>query len=100
MGRHSDYDRTGELKPLTAAEEEVLALILLGKESKQIAAIRGTSLATVHGQCRALRRKEDCHSRAALVSKLLWARIHELEGEIVRLGGDIPAASSILERAR
>ncbi len=55
---------------LTAAEREVLALLLAGRRNAEIARARRTSLGTVSKQIDAVYRKLGVHSRTELAARL------------------------------
>lgn len=58
------------LSHLTAAEREVVALVLSGKTDRAIAKARGTSPRTVANQLRSVFRKLDVSSRCELLHRL------------------------------
>ena len=55
---------------LTAAEREVVALIIEGKSNAEIAKARGVALRTVANQVASVLRKLDVGSRSALLARL------------------------------
>jgi DNA-binding CsgD family transcriptional regulator len=55
---------------LTAAEAEVVELVVRGRSNREIADARGTSPATVANQLSAVFRKLGVHSRSDLVAHL------------------------------
>lgn len=58
---------------LTAAEREVVALILDGKSNAAIAKARGVAVRTVANQVASILRKLDVESRSALIARLTQA---------------------------
>ena len=61
--------RAGGAEALTAAEAEILALLLTGRSNAEIAAARGTSSKTVANQLYGLYRKLGVCSRAELAAR-------------------------------
>lgn len=55
---------------LTAAEQEVVQLVVDGRSNREIAARRGTSVKTVANQLRAVYEKLGIHSRFELAARL------------------------------
>lgn len=58
---------------LTAAECDVVALILEGKSNAAIAKARGVAVRTVANQVASILRKLDVESRSALIAQLTYA---------------------------
>ena len=79
---------------MTAAEQEVGLLILKGLAHKEIAALRGTSEATVRQQAQAIYRKADLPSKNAFAAYFPRGpvRLRGGDGWSPRRPGDLPGA--------
>lgn len=64
----------GTIPGLTAAEEEVLALVLDGRDNAAIAAVRRTALRTVANQIASIFRKTGVSSRAELAARIVSSK--------------------------
>jgi DNA-binding NarL/FixJ family response regulator len=66
-----DFPRTRDiLRPLTEAEKSVVALVLQGLTTTEIAAARGVAKATISSQLQSIYRKLGISSRSESVCKL------------------------------
>jgi DNA-binding CsgD family transcriptional regulator len=69
--RSPSSDDTALMDTFTAAQRQIIPLLMQGKSEPEIAHVLGKSFHTVHAQVRAIFERAAVHSRAELIVKLL-----------------------------